>query len=130
MTVKPKTKTMVLVLAMGSVKGILGQGLVFCLPFRQHFRLNLGKVLFFSAKNNSGRVSFLFPFFVCLKMAKECCFCLSKRPKGRQKTRPPPYFCTLKLNHSGDTCNVAALQGGKSEHHFEHGKWVSLLCPP
>ena len=31
--------------------------------------------------------TFLFPLF-CLKVAKNCCFCLSEREKGRQKTRP------------------------------------------
>ena len=28
----------------------------------------------------------------CLKMAKICCFYLSKAKKGGQKTRPPPYI--------------------------------------
>ena len=41
-------------------------------------------------KHDQIRSSFLFlPFSpFCLEMAKICCFCLSRRQKGRQKTRP------------------------------------------
>ena len=30
-------------------------------------------------------------------MAQICCFCLSKKGKGRQKTRPPPYLYSVSL---------------------------------
>ena len=56
--------------------------------------LKTGEKVHFSTKKKHGHFwsSFLFlPFSLCfLKMAKLCCFCLSKRQKGRQKTRPPP----------------------------------------
>ena len=58
--------------------------------------LETGEKLHFlteKSTTNFGRpfCSFPFPLFAS-KMAKICCFCLSKRQKGRQKTRPPPYI--------------------------------------
>ena len=57
---------------------------------------NRGKTALFDQKKHD---QFWSSFFVvtslslfCLKMAKICCFCLSKRQNGRQKTRPPPLF--------------------------------------
>ena len=72
-----------------------GQGLVFCLPFRQKCALNWGTSALFHPKSTTkfGRpfCPFHFSFFY-LKMAQiKCCFCLSRSQKSRQKTRPPPF---------------------------------------
>ena len=73
-----------------------GQGLVFCLPFRQLFASNWGKSAHFDQKKHdqfwSSFLFLPFPFF-CLKMAKRCCFWRAKRQKSKQKTRPPPQTC-------------------------------------
>ena len=76
-----------------------GQGLFFCLLFRQDFAsFGLGK-MHFSAKESTTRFGrdFLLPFPLLLLQKRpqiNCCFCLPKRAKGRQKTRPPPYTHT------------------------------------
>ena len=60
--------------------------------FRQISALTWEKKCIFRQKNttNFGRV-FSFPFpLLFFKIAKRCCFCLSKRQKRKQKTRPPP----------------------------------------
>ena len=62
-----------------------GQGLVFCLPFRQKFASNLGESAFFSPNKgttNLGRVfCFLhFPFF-CLEKGQELLFLPFKKAK-------------------------------------------------
>ena len=58
--------------------------------------LKTGENLHFSKKKTHTHTTSSFlslPFsLVCLKMAKLCCFCLSRGQKSRQKTRPPPYI--------------------------------------
>ena len=100
---------------------ICGQGLVFCLPFRQILSLSWRKKCIFRPKKSTtsfGLVFFLpFPFF-CLEMAQNCCFCLSKRQKkGRQKTRPPLYIYIYITTHR------------KSRYYFPKGRVSAFLHP-
>ena len=77
-----------------------GQGLVFCLRFRQNMALNWGITHFSAQKRHDQFWScfFFLPFSLLLPQnSQNCCFCLSRRQKGRQKTRPPPFFCPVGL---------------------------------
>ena len=64
--------------------------------------LKAGEKVHFSTKKRHDQLwsSFLFSPF-CLRMAKICCFCLSKGQKGGQNSRPPPYIYIYRSYYLG-----------------------------
>ena len=108
---------------------ICGQGLIFCLPFRQFFDLNLGKsALFDQKKHDQSWSSFLFlPFSLfCLKMAKTCCFLPFKRPK---KIYTHICVCVYGSHtHTGAQVNRQTETDTEREREREREIYIYICC--